>query len=180
MEPTYLPLFQGEGREGLINKHMKHFLTIIAVTFTTAAITAQNINPQQQQPLPQVNVYQNNPPPVQQVLNFNPLNNENNNDNVDRNINVQVQQVNKVDDDNEQQGNNFNNVKQEKEKEPCPDCDKIKKAKRENYGNNVAGNYNGGAQKFKRRKNWKRFCYNISHRTGNKKGKSNYSMCFNW
>ena len=162
------------------HKHMKHLFTILVVSLTTTAITAQNINPQQQQPLPQVNVYQNNPPPVQQVLNYNPIHVENeiNNDNVDRNIQLQVQQDNNKE---EQQGNNFsNNVKQEKEKDPCPDCDKIKKAKRENYGNNYSGNYTGGANKFKRKKNWKRFCYNISHRTGKKKIKTNYSMCFNW
>ncbi|MCC7303644.1 MAG: hypothetical protein IT233_13470 [Bacteroidia bacterium] len=139
---------------------MKNTLTIIAVLFT-CCLAAQNLNPQYQNPLPQQM--------QQQILNVNnnPVNNEDNND---RNV------VNQQDWNEEQPQVN----KEEQQEKPCPDCDKIKKSKRENYGNNYAGNYNGGAKKFKRRKTWKRICYNLSHRTGMKKSKSNYSVCFNW
>lgn len=148
---------------------MKHTFTILATLFTCTLWAQENVNPQQQNPPPQqVQQQQYQNPEVN--LDNNPVNDKN----VERNVNFQTNVENQVDWD----GGNKNDSKQEND--PCPDCDKIKKAKKENYGNNYAGNYNGGAKKFKRKKNWKRFCYNISHRTGKKKAKTNYSLCFNW
>lgn len=149
-------------------KNMKHTLPIFALLLVGSAWAQVNTNQQQ--------INQNPPPQVQQqYLNVQPNINPANNDwEVEEN---NQQNINKNDWDNENVQEQQNAPEQ---KEPCPDCDKIKKAKRENYGNNYAGNYSGGAQKFKRKKNWKRFCYNISHHSGHRKTKSNYSLCFNW
>ncbi len=121
----------------------------------------------------QENVQQQNPPP---------------------NVNPQQQIQININDDEEQQQNVVNqkdwegndnrddsNIGSGSNKEkPCTDCDEIKKKKKENYGNNAAGNYSGGAEKFKRKKAWRKFCYNLTHRSGKKRSKSNYSVCFNW
>lgn len=132
---------------------------LLALLIIPVALLAQNI--------------QENPSPQQFQMNVN----------VNGNVNPQQQTKNdfQINDDKNEQINIVQQDNNEpKGKTPCKDCDEIKDKKKEYYGG-MPGTYSGGANKFKRRRAWKRFCYNIAGKPGHSRRSSpNFSVCFNW